>query len=240
MAGLLAERQERGLIDAINSGYGQNNGKPFTLVGRNGTRIPGCISASKYEGRSAAGTEPYTDVIIETVNGPLNISNKGTSAPSIAGGGLAGLELAVPGFTKTFLDAALQKYLSMGFRQGMTSVPDMYGKVSDNLKEIIVVGNANMGGPINYMYVGPMDVSSTFSGGTLRVNGDLTEAKKYAKDNDLYLRLRKRRADQPFEPNLKDSKGLPAILGKSLSRGDSGRRIVTVKKPPNNAIMVEF
>ena len=39
MAGLLAERQERGLIDAINSGYGQNNAQPFTLIGANGVKI---------------------------------------------------------------------------------------------------------------------------------------------------------------------------------------------------------
>jgi hypothetical protein len=90
------------------------------------------------------------------------------------------------------------------------------------------------------MYIGPMDVTSSFSGGTLRVNGNFYEAKKYAKDNDLYLRLRKRREDQPFEPTKKDSKGLPLILGRSPSRGDSGRRIVTAKKPPKNALTVEF
>jgi hypothetical protein len=54
------------------------------------------------------------------------------------------------------------------------------------------------------------------------------------------LRLRKRREDQPFEPTKKDSKGLPLILGRSPSRGDSGRRIVTAKKPPKNALTVEF
>ena len=60
------------------------------------------------------------------------------------------------------------------------------------------------------------------------------------KDNDLYLRLRKRRADQPLVLNEKDSKGLPLILGRSPSRGDKGRRIVTVKKPPLNAIVVDI
>ena len=91
MAGLLAERQERGLIDAINTGYGLNKGKPFTIIGPSGDKIANCIKAQKYEGRSAAGTEPYTDVIITTKNGLINVSNKGTSAPSIAGGGLKGL-----------------------------------------------------------------------------------------------------------------------------------------------------
>lgn len=104
MAGLLAERQERGLVDAINSGFGKNDAKPFTLVGANGVRITNVISAEKFEGRSSAGTEPYTDVIISTKTKKINVSNKGESAPSIAGGGLAGLELAVPGLTKLFLE----------------------------------------------------------------------------------------------------------------------------------------
>ena len=240
MAGQSAERQERGLIDAINEGYGLNQGKAFKIQGAGGPPLTGCLSAMKYEGRSAAGTEPYTDVIITTKNGSLNISNKGTSAPSIAGGGLKGLELAVPGFTKRFLDAALKKYIDMGFTEGQSGIPDMYGKVSDDLKEQIVVGNAAMGGPINYMYIGPMDVRHSFNSGILRVNGRFYEAKKYAKENDLYLRLRKRRVDQPFAPNEMGRDGMPLILGKSPTRGDKGRRVVTVKKPPANAIVVTF
>ena len=240
MAGAAAERQETGLIDAINGGYGQAGGKPFTIVGAGGSRITDCIRAEKYEGRSKAGTEPYTDVIIyRTRNRKVNISMKGTSAPSIAGGGLSGLEEAAPGLTGKFLTAALKKYQTMGFSEGMSNLPDMYGKVSTSLKEQIVVGNAAMGGPIDYMYVGPMSVTSRFSGTTLTVNGKFTEAKKYAKDNDLYLRLRKRRADQPFTKE-KDNKGMPLILGKSPSRGDKGRRIVTTTKTPTNAQVVEF
>ena len=239
MAGAIAERQETGLIDAINSGFGQNNGKPFTISGVGNTRITDCIRAEKFEGRSTAGTEPYTDVIIyRTRNRKVNVSMKGTSAPSIAGGGLTGLELAVPGFTKKFLDASLKKYKGMGFQEGMSNLPDMYGKVSDDLKEQIVVGNKDMGGPIDYMYVGPMNVTSRFSGGTLNVNGKFTPAKTYAKKNDLFLRLRKRRADQPFTEEVQN--GLPVILGKSPSRGDKGRRIVTTTKTPGNATVVEF
>jgi hypothetical protein len=240
MAGAQAERQETGLIDAINSGYGKNGGKPFTIVGTGGDRITDCVRAEKFTGRSRAGTEPYTDVIIHrTRNRVVNISMKGTSAPSIAGGGLSGLEEAAPGLTGKFLNAALSKYQNMGFQEGMSDVPDMYGKVGVNLKEQIVVGNADMGGPIDYMYVGPMNVTSSFSGGTMRVNGKFTDAKKYAKQHDIYLRLRKRRADQPFTED-KDNKGMPLILGRSPSRGDKGRRIVTTTKTPANAEIVEF
>ena len=45
-----------------------------------------------------------------------------------------------------------------------------------------------------------MDVTSTFKNGVLQVNGNLTDAKKYAKSKDLFFRLRARRVDQTFDP----------------------------------------
>jgi len=237
MAGVISERQEIGVIDIINNHYALV-GKPFNILS-GGITIRDIIRAEKFSGRSSAGTEPYTDVIITTKNKKVNISNKGTSAPSIAGGGLAGLELAVPGFSGKFLSKALQELIRRGYKDG-DQIPDVYGKVSDSLKELIVVGNISMGGPIDYMYIGPMDVRGTKSGNNLSLNGKFYDAKKYAKTHDLYLRLRKRRTDQPFDTKTKDKFGYPLILGKSPSRGDTGRRIVTVTKPPGNAIVVEF
>lgn len=237
MAGVLSERQETGVVDAVNSYYAKF-GKPINVVAGS-ISIKQIVSAEKYGGRSSAGTEPYTDVILTARNGKkYNISNKGTSAPSIAGGGLKGLDLIIPGFSNKFLEAALQKYIDLGYKEG-SQIPDMYGKVSDDLKETIVVGNASMGGPIDYMYIGPMDVTSTGSGSVLRLNGHFHDAKRYAATHNLYLRLRKRRNDQPFTLE-RDSKGVPFILGKSLSAGDKGRRIVIVPSIPSNALQVEF
>ena len=238
MAGVLSERQETGVVDAVNSYYSKF-GSPINVTAGS-ISIKQVVAAEKFGGRSTSGTEPYTDVIITAKNGKkYNISNKGTSAPSIAGGGLKGLELILPGFSGRFLNASLQKYLSLGYNDG-DQIPDMYGRVSDNLKELIVVGNASMGGPIDYMYIGPMDVTSTGTGSSLRLNGHFHNAKQYAATHDLYLRLRKRRNDQPFDSKSKDKDGYPLILGKSLTAGDKGRRIVIVAKPPSNAITVEF
>ena len=72
------------------------------------------------------------------------------------------------------------------------------------------------------------------------VTSTTVPAKEFARDHDIYLRLRKRRADQPFDTTGTDNKGFPIIMGRSPSRGDKGRRIVTVKKPPLNAIIVKF
>jgi hypothetical protein len=66
-------------------------------------------------------------------------------------------------------------------------------------------------------------------------NGKLTEAKKYAKEKRLYFRLRARRVDQVFDPNAKDSKGIPKIYSKSPSRGDSAGRIMVTDSVPTNA-----
>jgi hypothetical protein len=237
MAGVLSERQETGVVDAINSYYSKF-GKPISVTAGS-ISLRNVVSAEKYGGRSSAGTEPYTDVIIRTKNKAYNISNKGTSAPSIAGGGLKGLELIIPGFSGRFLNAALKKYLELGYKDG-DNIPDMYGKVGDELKELIVVGNVSMGGPIDYMYIGPMDVHSSGNGSVLRLNGNFYDAKKYAATHDLYLRLRKRRNDQPFDSKTTDKQGYPLILGKSPTAGDSGRRVVIVPRPPSNAITVEF
>jgi len=238
MAGVLFERQESGLVDAINNHYALVS-KPFTLRA-GGTIISQVTSARKVEGRLPNGNEPYPDVEITSNNGKLyKISMKGTSAPSMAGGGLDGLEQTVPGFTGKFLEAALNEYKKRGYKDG-DQIPDVYGKVSDKLKQTIVLGTPAIGGPITHLYIGPMNVVATKSASDLVVNGQLHDAKTYARTHSLYLRLRKRRADQPFDSKSRDNRGYPLILGRSPSRGDAGRRIVIVAQPPGNAIVVEF
>ena len=83
MAGTLAERQETGLVDAINLFSEKKGGKPFTLQAGS-TRLTNVLSANKVMGRSASGDEPYTDVEIKTTNKIYKLSMKGPSAPSMA------------------------------------------------------------------------------------------------------------------------------------------------------------
>ena len=123
MAGTLAERQETGLVDAINLFSEKKGGKPFTLQAGS-TRLTNVLSANKVMGRSASGDEPYTDVEIKTTNKIYKLSMKGPSAPSMAGGGLNGLEKIVPGFSGRFIQAAYEKYLQLGYTQGQ-QIPDI-------------------------------------------------------------------------------------------------------------------
>lgn len=239
MAGETSERQEQGLVDAILGAVKANKGNPITIVAGK-IKIVGVTGAEKYKGRQESGSEPYTDVVIHTAKKAINISCKGPSAPSLAGGGLKGLELAVPGIAAKFMKAAhdaLSKKLNPGDK-----VPDVFGKIGGTNKTKIVVGNKQMGGPIDYMYIGPMDVSKSYdtTKNILKVSGDFFEAKQYADSHDLYFRLRARREDQRFDPDSKDAAGVPKIYGKSPSKGDSAGRIVVIDKVSSNGVIVNI
>ena len=243
MAGASAERQETGVINKINDAVKKNKKNAVTVVAGK-TKITGVIGAEKYKGRQAGGSEPYTDVVLKVINGKkideINLSLKGEAAPSLAGGGLKGLELAVPGIAKKFLTAAHTHLVKKEKLAVGDKVPDVYGKIGNTDKTKIVVGNAKMGGPIDYMYIGPMDVTSRYDekNNQVTLNGTLTEAKEYAKTHDLYFRLRARREDQRFDPEAKDNQNVPKIYGKSPSKGDSAGRIVVTDKTPYNAVIV--
>lgn len=237
MAGAGAERQETGLVNAINRAVKKNGGKGIRLQTA-GSSLTNITKAEKYSGRSSAGTEPYTDVILHSQGGRRwNLSMKGESAPSLAGGGLEGLELIVPGIGGKFLKAAYRAYIREGFKKG-DDLPDAYATVPANLTSKIVTGTAAMGGPIHYMYQGPMDVTSKFNenAGILTVNGKLTASSVFAKQYKLIFRLRRRRADRKFlietDPGGRDKRGLPMIT--------QGRRIMVVDSMPRDAFKVRI
>jgi hypothetical protein len=216
----------------------------LTTVVAGKTKIPGVVKAYKFTGRQEGGSEPYIDVVFELHDGKqVGLSCKGKSAPSLAGGGLSGLELAVPGIAKKFMTSAfthLSKKLNL---QPGDKVPDVYGKIGNADKVKIVVGNKKMGGPIDYMFVGTMDVKAKYDQAKNELTfGDteITPAKKYAEEHELYFRLRARREDQRFDPTSKDKDGSPKIYGKSPSRGDSAGRIVIQDKTPSNAGIVNI
>jgi hypothetical protein len=241
MAGVSAERQESSVVEAVKKAFKKNKKNPITIVAGNIT-LEGIIDAEKYSGRQITGSEPYTDVIFTAYDKKeYNCSLKGEAAPSLAGGGLRGLELAVPGIGKKFLKN-VHEYLTkeMKLKPG-DKVPDVYGKISKSNKLKIVIGNKQMGGPIDYMYIGKMDVKSNYDLNKnilVYQNGELIPADYYAKTHDLYFRLRARREDQRFDPSAQAA-GVPKIYGKSPSRGDSAGRIVVTDKVPKNAVIID-
>jgi hypothetical protein len=246
MAGLTAERQEIGVVDAIKNAVKKNKGNPISIVAGK-TKIVGVFDAKKYSGRQMSGSEPYTDIVLHYMNGnkknEINLSLKGEAAPSLAGGGLRGLETIIPGIAKKFMTEAYDYLTEKEKLNPGDKVPDIYGKISDKDKKTIVVGNEAMGGPIDYMYIGKMDVKSDYDPKTNTLtflNGSLIDSLTYAKTHDLFFRLRARREDQKFDPNAKDNKGIPKIYGKSPSKGDSAGRIVVTDSVPRNATVIKI
>lgn len=236
-AGASAERQENGFVDAVAQAVAENGDKPITIKTKDAT-VKGVIKAEKFSGRQRSGSEPYTDVQLFTSKGIINLSMKGPSAPSLAGGGLRGIEEIIPGLGARFFRAAYDNHIKKKLKPG-DKVPDTYGKLNDKDKKLLVIGNKPMGGPIDYMYIGPMDVKSNFRNGVLDVNGSLIDSKKYADSKDLFFRLRARRGDQTFDPEASDRNGVPKIYGKSPSKGDSaGRLMVTDKAAKTRDIIV--
>lgn len=243
MAGASAERQETGVVKAVANAVKANKGNPVTVVAGK-TQIHGVVKAEKFGGRQISGSEPYTDVVLHLYNKKtINLSLKGESAPSLAGGGLRGLEIAVPGIATKFMKEAYDNLIKKQKLKPGDKVPDVYGKISPKDKLKIVIGNKAMGGPIDYMYIGAMDVRSQYDSkknSLVFQNGNLIESKIYAKTHELYFRLRARREDQRFDPRAKDNKGAPKIYGVSPSKGDSAGRIVVTDGTPKNALIVSL
>lgn len=241
MAGESAERQERGFIDKINQAIRANQQNPVTLVAGK-MKLEGVVKAEKYTGRQITGSEPYTDVVLHVKNAKgtekINLSLKGESAPSLAGGGLRGLNIVTPGLAKRFMKTVHMK-LKTKLKVG-TKVPDSFGKINRHDKVKIVVGTAAMGGPIHYMYIGPMSVTGRYDQkkNEVQMNGILHEAVEYASTHDLYFRLRARREDQRFDPQAVDKDGTPKIYGVSPSRGDSAGRLVITDTTPLGGMVV--
>ena len=231
---LTFERQEREFVQLVNN-FSANNG-PFILVAGE-IKIPNCIAAEKIEGVASHGKEPYADVILKTNTKNYNVSMKGEPAPSLAGGGKEGLEVIIPGFTKKYLQKA-EVALRKKFKKGDV-IPDIYFPISKSDLLTILKGTEYMGGPIDYMYIGPMDVCARQSDDELEVNGNLISVQSYSQTHSLYIRLRNRRHDQTFEPGLIDKHGYPRILGRSPSKGDIGARVVVTDKPSSNGLLLK-
>lgn len=223
------ERQERALVDIINQ---------LTLSGP--VKIPGVglvSKAEKYDGVSSLGKEPYTDIILyDAKDKPINISCKDETAPSLGGGGLVGLRATVPEFITAFFRAVEQDMKKDGLVHGVTKhykeVRDYFYQItSESYLKKIFVGTPAMGGPVDYMYIGPMDVK--WDGN--KFNGKFIPIQEYYRKYTFYLRLRKRDIHASglvtIDFKTKNKEGFPAIF---TSGGKISSRILVDKTTYGN------
>ena len=230
MAGKSYERQERGLISTINNDYN------LKTIRAGQVEIKDVISAHKVENdQHCLKKEPFSDIELK-IKGNIskNISAKGIKAASIAGGGLTGIKILLPDLIYHFLTQAEEYYLNSGFVPGQTGIPDIYGRINKEQQIILLTGSADIGGPIDYIYRGPMLVQAKFEDGALVLNGEFITPLEFAQREDIFIRLRRRRKDQPFVPGTLDRNGFPSIFGPSPTKGDNNRRIVMTEKLPLN------
>lgn len=224
-----AERQEFGLIAAIESNA------PIKVAGVSGKTI---IEAKKKDGKNSVGSEPYIDVILDSSKGKdIGISCKGTKAPSLAGGGMQGMDIIAPKFVKKAYGKIINHLKAEGFDQDgvypVKELPDLYIEIPNTILRSLIEGTSKMGGPIEYMYVGPMDVEYTIKGDTIHLNGDFIDIDDYIKKvGSLFLRVRKRDLDSNnlVKINYKKGRnGWPQIFA-SPSKGKNNMRWVIVDK----------
>lgn len=238
-----AERQESGLITAINDAVQASGGKVDMFTKKD--NLKGVTGATKAAPKHYSGKEPYADIIINVGGKPLAISAKGPRAPSIAGGGLAGI-LTVPGMGTVVKDAtetALKFYKEnyshlVGQPIKAKMMPEIYVRIPREYKLKLLQGTPEMGGPIDYMYIGSMNVVSEYIDGNLTVNGSLISIDDYDDmTEDLYLRIRRRTSNQVLDLERKDKSGTPSLF---VGKGEPNRRYVIYTRAmiPNNATAI--
>lgn len=217
------ERQERSLVDLINSVKG-----PKTIISQNGNKITNVVKAGKFEGQAQTGTEPYSDVILYLEDGTeLLISAKGLVSPTLGSGGITGIKaLTKDGgdpkllqFIKNFYDKAYQYYKGIIEKEKLEgqnlyknkSFPDVSIKIPENFISTLVRGTKAMGGPVDYYYIGGMDVEGTSEGNTIKIkNGNFIPIEDFIaqKGDKLYAHIRKRDGDFYFTDKTQNLNGI--------------------------------
>jgi hypothetical protein len=228
------ERQEHGIIDAINAVPGVK-----TLKGTNGIEINGVQTAVKVDGLNEFNTEPYADVILKVKGQDVKVSAKGNEAPTLAGGGIKGMTAMSstnPGIREwltDFYEDAYQFYqdrveannLDGVNLTGNKLIPDVSRKIPEELIKTIIQGTIPMGGPIDYYYQGDMEVKFEVEGNTVNFkNGKFVPVDTFIQEygGSLYAHIRKRDGDFFFTNSQQDINGI--IL----------RRIFTKKEGSNS------
>jgi hypothetical protein len=249
-SGMGSERQERGLIEIITNATLDHGMVKISSLKSSKGGVANVTGARKNEGMSLVGKEPYIDIFIDQSGGaPFGISCKGPSAPSLAGGGMAGLTQAVPDLVDKMYDTIISYIKTeLKFKDkdvvDINQVPDVFIKIPDKYIKTILAGTEKMGGPVTHMYIGPMDVTGKVVGKNLNLNGSFYSIDDYMKKvPDLYFRIRKRDVDS--EPNgqmmidfsTKNREGYPVIfLG--ATRKKNLLRVVIADKPSGKAAVL--
>ena len=105
---------------------------------------------------------------------------------------MAGLQKTVPGLVKTLYETTITDLKGLGFNHGesynVTVIPQLQYKIPPQCTYTIFRGAEEVGGTIDFMYVGPAEVALTEN----KLNGLFIPIREYARKKVYYFRLRKR------------------------------------------------
>jgi len=129
-------------------------------------RIQNVAAAKPSKISSQAGIIPYTDIDLILTNGQtvrigirtakdkkffLYRGNKlGRSAVPALQLGINSLDKMIPEIREEFVSSLLNYYTSKGYTHG-TTVPDVYGKISEKYKSMLLLGDNRYGGTADYI-----------------------------------------------------------------------------------------
>lgn len=223
------QRQEIGLVSSINE---------MTLDGP--VRIPdlgyGIVRAEQAPDIGPHGKENLVDVILYLQNGArVNVSCKQTNAADLGGGGMAGLKKLVPHLIDKLYKRVVKDLTDAGFVEGVTykslSVPTYVYEIPQGEMTKIFRGHNDIGGEIDYFYIGPPEVSRDSNG---RFNGKFISVKDFARKKKFYFRLRLRDIIQgqvTIDYKKKTREGYPALFVTGPARSNAARFVIDDMPP---------
>jgi hypothetical protein len=196
---------------------------------------------------SQAGIIPYSDIDLILTNGSvvrvglragkrnwLFFRSKGLGKSGVPGfeQGINTLDKMFPNLREMFVSSLLEYYTSKGFTNGV-SIPTVYGKLPEKMKETALLGSKDFGGKVDYIIaidkvpftwkkIRIPAMSHGFVGSEFVIEileSKAFDASEILANNNLYIWVDDTEGRTLYLGNDKvDKNNLPAVLGPGLAR----------------------
>lgn len=223
------QRQELGVVSSVNelalSGEVKLNGITGSVV-----------EAFQAPDIGPHGKENLVDVVLKLKNGRgLNVSCKQTKAADLGGGGMAGLSKIAPHLIRKLYAKVQADLKKDGYVEGGTyataDMPTYVYKIPNVELEKIFHGHDDIGGTIDYFYIGPDKVSIEPN---RQLNGKFISVREFAQAKDFYFRLRTRdivNGKVTIDYKKKTKEGFPAIFTTGPAKSNAARFVIDDAPP---------
>jgi len=236
-----SERQEHGLVNVIEANAG-------TVIQQMGVTVK---SARSHVGMNALGKEPYIDIFITDTNGKDHgISMKASSSMTIGGGGTAGVFSMFPKLIQRCYAKVEQYLMDMGLEDQDVvphdAIPNLFFRIPEKYIAPLMRGNEAMGGPIDWIYVGPSDVTGEVVDGNLNLNGNFYSVDDFVEKTagDVFFRIRKRDLDgETTEIDFTDvdrKYKLPILMTNQSNKKRNWRLLMTNAGPKDTTNILDL